>query len=72
MPSTVVLALVAAIGLYMLLYGILRITQDKREPPAICTTIPFLSPMLEMARGGAKVWNNMRYAFSTCLAGQGH
>jgi len=60
MPSTIVLALVGAIGVYMLFYGLLRITQDKREPPAVCTTIPFLGPILEMANGGPGFWNNMR------------
>ena len=47
--GAVVVAAAAAMVLYLSLHLVLNITQDKREPPAIATSIPFLSPILGMS-----------------------
>lgn len=60
MISAGVLAIAAIAGGYILLYSFLRFTQDKREPPLLCTAIPFLSLILDMAKGGANFYNDMR------------
>jgi hypothetical protein len=57
-PGAVVVA--AATIFYLFLHLILQITQEKREPPAIATAIPFLSPILGMSRKKSKFYVELR------------
>jgi hypothetical protein len=57
-PGAVVVA--AATIFYLFLHLILQITQEKREPPAIATAIPFLSPILGMLRKKSKFYVELR------------
>ncbi|KAF2870028.1 cytochrome P450 [Massariosphaeria phaeospora] len=36
----------ACAGLYVVLYILLQITQDRKEPPPVATSIPFLDPLV--------------------------
>lgn len=58
--GAVVVAAAAAMVLYLSLHLVLNITQDKREPPAIATSIPFLSPILGMSRKKSKFYIELR------------
>lgn len=58
--GAVLVAAVAAKIFYLSLHLILQITQDKREPPAIATSIPFLSPILGMSRKKSKFYIELR------------
>lgn len=37
---------------YAFLFALLRLTQDPKEPPAIATTIPFISPIVGVLSSG--------------------
>jgi hypothetical protein len=50
MLSTVTLAVGVAASTYLFLRLLLRLTQDAREPPAILTGLPFVSPLIGMIR----------------------
>lgn len=43
-------------ALYLLLRAILVLTQDAKEPTPIGTSIPFISPIIDLWQGGAKYW----------------
>jgi hypothetical protein len=45
---------------YLSLHFILQITQDKREPPAITTSIPFFGPIIGMSRKKSKLYIELR------------
>jgi hypothetical protein len=64
-PGAVIVA--AATIFYLSLHLILQITQDKREPPAIATSIPFLSPILGMSRKKSKFYIELRQV-ARCLS----
>jgi hypothetical protein len=53
-------AVAAATTFYLSLHLILQITQEKREPPAIATSIPFVSPILGMSRKKSKFYVELR------------
>ncbi|KAI1170183.1 cytochrome P450 oxidoreductase [Nemania sp. FL0916] len=44
---------VGATGFYILIWALLRLTQDAREPPAVENAVPFLSPIVGMQKKGA-------------------
>lgn len=46
MPSTLALCLGSLVAAYVFLSALLHFTQDAKEPPAVETTIPFVSPLL--------------------------
>lgn len=41
---------------YMLLRALLVLTQDAKEPTPIGTLIPFISPIIDLWRGGSSFW----------------
>lgn len=45
---------------YAFLWSLLRFTQDEREPPAVNTTIPFMSPLISMYSAGLRYWSMNR------------
>lgn len=45
MVSTLIIALVGLASTYILFRFLLSLTQDKKEPPAILTGIPFFGPL---------------------------
>ncbi|KAI1085984.1 cytochrome P450 [Rostrohypoxylon terebratum] len=47
-------------GLYAFLHVLLRLTQNPKEPPVICSTIPFITPILGMKTLKAKFYSVMR------------
>ncbi|KAI0145447.1 cytochrome P450 [Xylariaceae sp. FL1272] len=49
---------------YVLLYALLRSTQDASEPPAMATTIPFVSPILGMKKRNSSYYNYLRDKYS--------
>jgi hypothetical protein len=53
-----VAGVVAAI--YVSFQLLLHFTQDKREPPPLATTIPFLSPIIGMSRKKTKYYIELR------------
>lgn len=48
--SASVTAVSAAAVTYVFLWMLLRLTQNAKEPPAVLTTLPFVSPILGMVR----------------------
>lgn len=44
---------------------LLRLTQHGKEPKAIETTIPFLSPIIAMIRYKADVYKTLRFVVSS-------
>jgi hypothetical protein len=44
---------------YVFLRSLLVFTQDPKEPPALATDIPFLSPIIEMRKKG-KFYTELR------------
>lgn len=54
MPSILPVAVGVAAATYVLLVALLRFTQDAKEPTSISDTIPFVTPIINMAsKGGA-------------------
>jgi hypothetical protein len=53
-----------AIAIYVSFQLLLHFTQDKREPPSLATTIPFLSPIIGMSRKKTKYYIELRYVES--------
>jgi hypothetical protein len=49
--STPVLVLCFLAATYVFFSFLLRLTQDAKEPPALGTSIPFVSPILGMVFG---------------------
>lgn len=48
-------------GAYLFLRLVLAWTQDKREPPAILTNIPFLEPLIRVFREKGDLHVKLRY-----------
>ncbi|KAI1124447.1 hypothetical protein F5Y10DRAFT_285087 [Nemania abortiva] len=49
---------------YIFLQALLRFTQDWQEPPAMATTIPFISPILGMRKRNSRYYNYLRDKYS--------
>lgn len=45
---------------YILLLALLRLTQDKTEPPSINDAIPFITPVVSMLSKGTRLHRMMR------------
>ncbi|KAI1323903.1 cytochrome P450 [Xylariaceae sp. FL0255] len=60
MASISTLILCLGLATYTLLYTLLRLTQSANEPPAIQTSIPFISPIFGMLSGMQKFSVRMR------------
>ncbi|OTA90007.1 hypothetical protein M434DRAFT_78621 [Hypoxylon sp. CO27-5] len=52
MPSTFVLIVGVVAATYIFLLSLLHLTHDTKEPPSICNTIPFLTPIWNMTSKG--------------------
>lgn len=48
---------------YVFLWALLHLTQNKKEPPAVLDSIPFLSPVLGMVRWSMDFYPSMRKRF---------
>lgn len=48
------------VGVYVVLRFLLHFTQHAKEPPAIETGIPFLTPMIGMIREKSKYYIRLR------------
>lgn len=48
---------------YVFLLTILHLTQDRREPPVVLSTIPFISPILGMVKWSMDFYPHMRQKF---------
>ena len=46
---------------YLFLRFLLEFTQDAKEPPAILTGIPFLSPLISMIREKSNFHTHLRF-----------
>ncbi|OTA70016.1 cytochrome P450 [Hypoxylon sp. EC38] len=64
MPSTFVLAVGVVAATYIFLLSLLYLTQDAKEPPSICNTIPFITPIWEMTSKGVYFHHMMRQDIS--------
>lgn len=54
MPSVLPVAVGVVAATYILLFALLRLTQDAKEPASISDTIPFVTPIINMvSKGGA-------------------
>ncbi|KAI1740236.1 hypothetical protein F4680DRAFT_124660 [Xylaria scruposa] len=51
------LAFVGILVIYAALHGILKATQDVREPPTTDNILPFIGPCLDMIRRGSRYFN---------------
>jgi hypothetical protein len=60
MPSTLTLVLGSVAATYVFLTALLHLTQDSKEPPAIETSIPFLSPLRGVILGMQKFTVKLR------------
>lgn len=60
MPSTLSLCLGSLAAAYVFLSALLHFTQDAKEPPAVETTIPFVSPLLGLIPGKQKFFVKQR------------
>jgi hypothetical protein len=60
MPSMLTLVLGSVAATYVFLSALLRLTQDSKEPPAIETSIPFLSPLHGVILGMQKFTVKLR------------
>ncbi|KAK8012305.1 hypothetical protein PG991_009680 [Apiospora marii] len=59
-----------ALATYVVFWAILYITQDSREPQLLMSSVPFVSPILGMIRGGMDFYAQMRCVLvSLCLIG---
>ena len=61
MASITTLVLGALAATYVFLRVVLRLTQDAREPPAILTGLPFISPVIRMGREKQKFYTRLRF-----------
>lgn len=52
--------LAGLLGLYLVLRQVLWLTQDAREPPAVATRIPFITPMIGVFKHKSKYTVHMR------------
>jgi hypothetical protein len=53
-------ALVAVLAAYIFAWVILKATQDSREPPTIDSSIPFLSPLINLIAKGPRYFTSRR------------
>jgi len=60
MTSTLTLILSSLAAAYVFFPAFLRFTQDSKEPPAIETSIPFISPLLGLIPGMSKFTVKLR------------
>ena len=61
MPNTIILTALGGIAaIYVFLRVLLNLTQSSKEPPVVSATIPFLSPILGMARWSMDYYPHMR------------
>lgn len=60
MQSTVAVGLVSIAATYVFLLALLHFTQDAKEPPVLGTTLPFVGPLIGMARGKSQFHSQMR------------
>jgi hypothetical protein len=60
MTSTLALVLGSVTAAYVFFSALLRVTQDSKEPPAIETSIPFISPLLGLILGMQTFTVNLR------------
>lgn len=58
--SAAVTAVSATAATYVFLWMLLRLTQNAKEPPAVLTTFPFVSPILGMVRYSKDFYAYMR------------
>lgn len=58
--SAAVTALGGIAATYIFLLALLRFTQDSKEPQAVLTTVPFVSPILGMVRWSKDFYSHMR------------
>lgn len=61
MPSSYSIVAGAAVTIYAFLQWLLKYTQDAREPPALATSLPFISPLIGMLRKKTKFYIQLRY-----------
>ena len=61
MASIPTLVLGGLAATYIFLWLLLRLTQDAREPPAILTGLPFISPVIRMGRERQKFYARLRF-----------
>lgn len=64
MASLLTTALGGLVATYFFLRFLLHLTQDAKEPPAIVTGIPFVSPLIGMAREKSGFYTRLRYVKS--------
>ncbi len=60
MPSNIAIALVGVGAAYILLRALLHFTHDAREPRAVATSIPFISPLIGMLLFKVKFYVRLR------------
>ncbi|KAH9895539.1 cytochrome P450 [Xylariomycetidae sp. FL2044] len=60
MTSLLVLTISGATATYVFLFALLRLTQSPREPPAVATSIPFISPLIGLVSGMQKFTLKLR------------
>jgi hypothetical protein len=60
MTSSAIIGLSSLVTTYLFLRFLLSYTHDENEPTAVATGIPFLSPMIGMAKK-AKFYTDLRY-----------
>lgn len=54
------LAFMGTLVVYLILWAILRVTQDDKEPRPVDTWIPFVSPLIKMNQQGSKYFHLWR------------
>jgi hypothetical protein len=64
MPSILVLSAAGAATVYLVLRALLHVLHDEREPPAVETAIPFITPLIGMMREKNKYHIRLRYRCS--------
>lgn len=67
MTSILALVLGSVGAAYVFLSALLHFTQDSKEPPAIETTIPFISPLLGLIAGMQRFFVKLRSTLSDLL-----
>jgi hypothetical protein len=60
MSSVFQIAVGFAAATYVLLFALLRLTQDAKEPTSISDTIPFITPIINMVLKGGDFHRQLR------------
>jgi hypothetical protein len=60
MSFTLQVILMGVLGTYVVLWAVLRLTQDAKEPRAIDTLVPFISPGINMIMKGSTYFKSRR------------